>query len=183
MIPPPPPPLFSSSNQPKRNPRVDLPHPAIGASMDGGLAGHDGLGATGGQHGLGAAGLTGVRGAGGLGVDAADLHDLSVAGGQQGLGAAGLHGVGAASGNGLGVAGVQQGLHEAGGHGQGPSDMAGEAQQLAPCTSPQQEKTSQQKKTRAKRGNLIKISIAELELLYVPNTLQFRAQLRGRAAL
>ena len=82
MIPPPPPPPFSSSNQPKRNPRVDLPHPAIGASMDGRLAGHDGLGAADGQHGLGAAGLTSVRGAGSLGVGAA--------GGQHGLSAAGL---------------------------------------------------------------------------------------------
>jgi len=142
----------------------------------------------------------GVRAAGGPGVGAADLHDLSVAGGQQGLGAAGLHGVGvgAAGGHGLGVAGVQQGLHAAGGHGQGPSDMAGEAQQLAPCTSrnkkknvpaacamhePATRKNQPTKKTRAKRGNLIKISIAELELLYLPNTLQFRAQLRGRAAL
>ena len=111
---------------------------------------------------MGATHSPGVGAAGGQGVDAADLHDLSVAGGQQGLGAAGLHGVGAAGGHGLGVAGVQQGLHAAGGHGQGPSDMAGEAQQLAPCTSRNKKKnmsqqlapcTSRNKKKPANKKN------------------------------
>jgi len=54
-VPTPPPPPFSSSNQPRRNPRVGLHPPSAG----GGVAGHDVLGAADVGAGTGAASASG----------------------------------------------------------------------------------------------------------------------------